>query len=93
MVHIVIEPRYAPLVRTGSRFWNTSGVGVDASLFKGVKLRTESIETILAGGVAFATPNNAQMGELARSGQTFALFDEANDEWLDWAPKIQLGAK
>ncbi|MNZ48761.1 Paraquat-inducible protein B [compost metagenome] len=93
LVHIVIEPRYAPLVRTGSRFWNTSGVGVDASLFKGVKLRTESIETILAGGVAFATPNNAQMGELARSGQTFALFDEANDEWLDWAPKIQLGAK
>ncbi|MDL2424638.1 hypothetical protein M2C68_18660, partial [Pseudomonas sp. BAgro211] len=42
-------------------------------------------------GVAFATPNNAEMGSPAKPGQTFALFDEANDEWLDWAPKIPLG--
>lgn len=91
LIHILIEPRYAPLVRTGSRFWNTSGVGVDAGLFKGVKVRTESFETLLAGGVAFATPNNAEMGAPAKPGQTFALFDESNDEWLDWAPKIPLG--
>ncbi|MDN6858689.1 MlaD family protein [Pseudomonas sp. CAN2814] len=91
LIHVLIEPRYAPLVRTGSRFWNTSGFGVDAGLFKGVKVRTESMETILAGGVAFATPNNAEMGTAAKQGQTFALFDEANDEWLDWAPKIPLG--
>lgn len=91
LIHVLIEPRYAPLVRTGSRFWNTSGVGVDAGLFKGVKVRTESMETILAGGVAFATPNNTEMGSPAKPGQTFALFDEANDEWLDWAPKIPLG--
>jgi paraquat-inducible protein B len=91
LIHILIEPRYAALVRTGSRFWNTSGVGVDAGLFKGVKVRTESMETILAGGVAFATPNNAEMGSPAKPGQTFALFDEASDEWLDWAPKIPLG--
>lgn len=91
LIHILIEPRYAPLVRTGSRFWNTSGVGVDAGLFKGVKVRTESFETILAGGVAFATPNNADMGSPAKPGQTFALFDESNEDWLDWAPKIPLG--
>ncbi|KAF1061522.1 MAG: hypothetical protein GAK45_02198 [Pseudomonas citronellolis] len=91
LIHILIEPRYATLVRTGSRFWNTSGFGVDASLFKGVKLRTESFETVLAGGVAFATPDNANMGNPARTGQTFALFDEAQDDWLQWAPKIPLG--
>ncbi|QRY79539.1 MCE family protein [Pseudomonas sp. PDNC002] len=91
LIHILIEPRYAPLVRTGSRFWNTSGFGVDAGLFKGVKVRTESMETILAGGVAFATPNNNEMGSPAKPGQTYALFDEANDAWLDWAPKIPLG--
>ncbi len=66
-------------------------MGVDAGLFKGVKVRTESFETILAGGVAFATPDNAQMGAAARPGQTFALFDEYQDEWLQWAPKIPLG--
>lgn len=91
LIHILVEPRYAPLVRTGSRFWNTSGVGVDAGLFKGVKVRTESFETILSGGVAFATPNNAEMGAPAKPGQTFALFDEYEDAWLDWAPKIPLG--
>lgn len=90
LVHIVIEPRYKGLVHTGSRFWNTSGVGVDAGLFKGVKVRTESIETILAGGVAFATPEVKDMGKQAINGQTFALFDDAEDEWLEWAPKIAL---
>jgi hypothetical protein len=35
LVHILIEPKYAPLVRSGSRFWNTSGVGFDIGLFNG----------------------------------------------------------
>ncbi|TEI68705.1 PqiB family protein [Pseudomonas aeruginosa] len=90
LISILIEPRYVPLVRTGSRFWNASGFGVDASLFKGLSLRTESMEALMEGGIAFATPNNAQMGEPAKPGQTFALFDSANDEWLEWAPKIPL---
>lgn len=88
LIHLLIEPRYAGLVQTGSRFWNSSGFGVDAGLFKGVKVRTESLETLVAGGVAFATPATA--GNAARPGQTFALFDEAQPEWLDWAPKITL---
>ncbi|ELW9766901.1 MCE family protein [Pseudomonas aeruginosa] len=90
LISILIEPRYVPLVRTGSRFWNASGFGVDASLFKGLSLRTESMEALMEGGIAFATPNNAQMGEPAKPGQTFALFDSANDEWLEWAPRIAL---
>ncbi|ARU87445.1 PqiB family protein [Pseudomonas sp. M30-35] len=90
LIHILIEPRYKALVHTGSRFWNTSGIGVDAGLFKGVKLRTESLETILAGGVSFATPDNADMGNQAINGQTFALFDEPKTDWLHWAPKIPL---
>jgi paraquat-inducible protein B len=91
LIHILIEPRYAPLVRSGTRFWNASGVGIDAGLFKGVKVRTESLEALLEGGIAFATPDNAQMGSPAIPGQTFALHDELNEEWLKWAPKIELG--
>ncbi len=93
LISILIEPRYKGLVHTGSRFWNTSGIGVEAGLFKGVKLRTESLETLLAGGVSFATPDNPDMGKQATVGQTFALFDEPKDEWLHWAPKIQLPRK
>lgn len=90
LIHVLIEPRYAPLVRSGSRFWNASGIGVDAGLFKGVKVRTESLEALLEGGIAFATPDNPIMGGPAQPGQTFALNDEVNEEWLKWAPKIVL---
>lgn len=90
LIHVLIEPRYAPLVRSGSRFWNASGLGVEAGLFKGVKVRTESLEALIEGGIAFATPNNPEMGGPALPGQTFALFDEPDERWLDWAPKIVL---
>lgn len=90
LVHILIEPRYAPLVRTGTRFWNASGIGIDFGLFKGAKVRTDSFEALLEGGIGFSTPDNPTMGGPARPGQTFALFDEAEEEWLKWAPKIAL---
>lgn len=89
LVHILIEPRYAPLIHTGTRFWNASGVAVDASLFRGVKLRSNSFEALLEGGIAFATPEQ-DMGKQALPGQTFVLFDEVEPEWQGWSPKIRL---
>lgn len=88
LVQVLIEPRYAGLVKTGSRFWNSSGFGIDVGLFSGMTVRTESLETLVAGGVAFATPEGES--NTARAGQTFALFDESQPEWLEWAPKISL---
>ncbi|WP_312936054.1 PqiB family protein [Pseudomonas sp.] len=90
LIHVLIEPKYASLVRGGSRFWNSSGFGVDWGLLKGVSLRTESVETLIDGGIAFATPEGEQMGNPARPKQTFALFDKPDDQWLEWAPKIPL---
>ena len=90
LVHVLIEPRYAALVRSASRFWNASGIGVDFGLFKGAKLRAESLEALLEGGIAFATPDNPQMGGPAQPGQTFLLHDEVDERWLQWAPKISL---
>ncbi len=91
LIRVLIEPRYAALVHTGSRFWEASGFGVDFSLFKGASLRTDSLESLIEGGVAFATPDGERMGQRALPGQTFALFKEPQDEWFDWAPKIELG--
>lgn len=87
LVHVLIEPRYAALVRSGSRFWNASGIGVDLGLLKGAQIRTESLEALLEGGIAFATP---EASGPVHPGQTFALFDEPQEEWLRWAPKIPL---
>ena len=91
LIRVLIEPRYVALVHTGSRFWETSGFGVDFSLFKGASLRTDSLESLIEGGVAFATPDGERMGQRALPGQTFALFKEPQGEWFDWAPKIELG--
>jgi paraquat-inducible protein B len=91
LLHVLIEPRYATLIHTGTRFWNSSGVSVDAGLLKGVKLRTDSLESMLAGGISFATPELPLMGNPARPGQTFMLNAEAKEEWLQWSPKIVLG--
>jgi len=56
IISVDIENPYAPLVRTTSKFWNASGISIDFSLFKGAKVRTESMQSILEGGIAFATP-------------------------------------
>src|SRR5204863_1072851 len=56
-VQVLIEPRYARLVRVGSRFWTAGGVDVNLSLFKGVEINVESLRSLVAGGIAFATPD------------------------------------
>jgi len=89
-IYLNIQQRYAPLVRENSVFWNASGVDVNFGLFSGLKIKTESFEAILAGGVAFATPDNADMGEPAKQNAVFPLQPKVQDEWRLWKPKIDL---
>ena len=88
IIYINIEDRYAPLVSPNSRFWNASGLDIDVSLFKGAKIRAESLETLLAGGIAFATPDATP--DAVDKGQRFWLAKKPEPEWLQWAPKIAL---
>lgn len=83
-----IDERYATLVRANTRFWNSSGIDVNAGITSGVKIRTESIETIMRGGVSFATPDSP--GAEARDGARFTLEEEPKKEWLRWAPALAL---
>jgi paraquat-inducible protein B len=89
LVHAVIGRRYAPLVQEGSMFWNASGLRFDWSLFKGARLDLESLKALLAGGVAFATPEI--QGAQAADGSYFALHDKPDDAWLAWRPTVRLG--
>jgi paraquat-inducible protein B len=70
-IYINIWPQHAQLARSNSRFWNASGITVEAGLFSGVDVRTESAETILAGGVAFETPD--KKGEAVKNDHRFSL--------------------
>lgn len=73
-VYINIWPQHAKLVRNNSHFWNASGIHVEAGLFSGVDIRTEGAETILAGGIAFTTPDTG--GETVKEGTSFDLNDK-----------------
>ena len=87
-IHLDIDNDYRPLVRQNSRFWNVSGIRVHAGLFSGINIKTESLETIVGGGVAFATPEGAAMGDIAREEQHFKLYEKPRPEWLRWQPQI-----
>jgi paraquat-inducible protein B len=89
-VRLLIEPRYARLVRIGSRFWTASGVEVNLSLFKGLEINVDSLRSLIAGGIVFATPSSD--GPPAKEDTVFVLHDKPEKEWLGWAPKIPISA-
>ncbi|CBL45994.1 putative paraquat-inducible protein b [gamma proteobacterium HdN1] len=92
MFYINIEPRFVPLVRVNSVFWNASGIEVDFGLFKGASVRTESVEALLEGGIAFASPEPPELGKQAEQDMQFKLYDKPQSAWLEWAPAIQLAS-
>ncbi len=86
-IQAIIKPEYSKLVRTNSKFWNSSGLTVDVGLFKGAEVQASSLENLLRGGISFATPPEA--GNLAGPGTRFELHREAEDDWHEWAPILK----
>jgi paraquat-inducible protein B len=73
-IDVYVLPEYKELVRDNSEFWNVSGLKVSAGLSSGLTLSAESLETVVAGGVATAT--RGKPGPPAEAGRRFRLFDE-----------------
>ena len=76
-IDIFIFAPHDQLVQKNTRFWNASGVDfrMDAS---GVRVDTQSIVSILAGGIAFDTPETLEIPIRADEGQVFRLY--ANED-------------
>ncbi|MBU0993655.1 MAG: MCE family protein [Proteobacteria bacterium] len=91
-IEIQIEPLYAPLVRQNSKFWRVSGVDINVKL-TGVEIKTESLTSLVSGGIAFATPENKEMGHMARENDTYQLYNDPKSKWLKWRPEIDLSEK
>ncbi len=90
LIYLSIRNRFKPLIRENSKFWHASGVSMDIRLFGTSKIRTESLEAIIAGGISFATPDNDKMGDMLASGSFFVLHDEPKEQWTQWNPIIHL---
>jgi paraquat-inducible protein B len=87
-IHLNILSRYATLVRNNSVFWNAGGVTADLGL-TGLHMHMESLEALLAGGIAFATPDKP--GGRVKAGSVFKLHPEVKDDWLKWRPLLWRG--
>ncbi|MBO1857377.1 MCE family protein [Burkholderia cenocepacia] len=57
-LQVFIDAPYDRLVTTDTRFWNASGMDLSLDA-NGLKLKTQSVATIVGGGIAFATPDDS----------------------------------
>ncbi|VTU32837.1 Paraquat-inducible protein B [Variovorax sp. PBS-H4] len=73
-LRVFVNAPYDKFVGINTRFWHASGLDVQLSA-SGVKLRTQSLATIVLGGIAFQAPDDAQ-GQVAQENTTFALADD-----------------
>jgi hypothetical protein len=75
LVTVFVSAPYDRFVTTDSRFWNASGIDLtlDAS---GVRLNTQSLATVIVGGIAFDTPMEPAAGPPMRA--------EANSNFVLW---------
>ena len=90
-VYVLVAPKYAPIVRRNSRFWNLSGAQVNGSLFSGLSVTVGSIHSLIKGGIGLATPDDEkQAGPAASAKDHYVLYDKVQKEWLDWNPDIVL---
>ena len=69
---IFVHAPYDRFVGTFSRFWNASGVDLSLDA-NGVHLKTQSLTSILVGGIAFETPPNVLIDNPAEVNHKFTL--------------------
>jgi paraquat-inducible protein B len=74
LVDVFVAAPHDQLVRANSRFWNASGFDVSLGT-DGVEVSVESLQALLAGGIAFDTPAIGRPGEAAAAGTVFPLYE------------------
>lgn len=74
-MRVFVNTPYDKFVGANTRFWHASGIDVQVGS-SGVTLRTQSVASILLGGIAFGAPDDAN-GPVASENTSFAL---ASDE-------------
>ncbi|SAK70297.1 PqiB family protein [Caballeronia ptereochthonis] len=81
-LQVFVTAPYDQYVGTNSRWWHASGVDLrlDSS---GFTLNTQSLATVVLGGIAFQTPPNQQPGPQAQNNATFRLASDQADAMRD----------
>nr|MCS5571757.1 MlaD family protein [Pseudomonadales bacterium] len=77
-IHVFIHAPHDRKVLENTRFWNAGGIDftIDAS---GIKVNTESIVTLMLGGISFDIPPTEQRGKIANENQVFMLYESRDN--------------
>lgn len=87
-IYITIYNQFKPIVRENTRFWNVSGARIKGGIFSGLTIATESMEALMRGGIALATPDTDKLSPEIKPGHHFTLYEKPEKKWLDWNPNI-----
>ncbi len=79
-----VRSPYETLVHPETRFWNAGGVDLTLGS-QGLRIRANSWEQLLSGGIAFATPTEVLGKAPSEGGSVFGLYD--NRRAADRAPQ------
>jgi paraquat-inducible protein B len=74
-LRVFVNAPYDKFVMAGTRFWHASGVNLQLNA-DGLKLQTQSLATLVLGGVSFQTPPKAPVTEPAADNTVFALAED-----------------
>jgi paraquat-inducible protein B len=72
-IKLFVRAPYDQYVTTNTRFWSASGIDVSVGA-TGVEIQTESMVSILIGGIAFQTRPDAEIAPAADAKQVFQLY-------------------
>jgi len=70
-----IEAPYHKLITENTRFWDVSGIKLSLES-GGVKMKTGSLETLLANGITFGIPEGVAAGEQVLENAFFTIFED-----------------
>ena len=74
-IRVFVDAPYHELVTPQVRFWNASGVDVRLNA-SGLTINTQTLASVIAGGIAFEQPPGPPRGAAAPNGSTFVLFGD-----------------
>ena len=77
-IEVFIRAPYDKLVKKDTRFWNISGLDVEAGA-EGFKLQMASIATLISGGVAFSDVDSSS-GAQAEANSVFTLYQHEDEQ-------------
>jgi paraquat-inducible protein B len=77
-IQVFVDAPYDQYVGTNSRWWHASGVDLRLDS-NGLKLNTQSLATVIVGGLSFQSPPGQPVGQEAPDGAVFRLVATESD--------------